>query len=722
MPRQSKKLRPGIGAKCSVLLKFLHPVKYINAEFPNIEHNQRLDNLLLMSEKEIRVNRIDQKCYVFRHDDFENIQLHATKRWVKIEVEGPENSIFQPDSSTSSSSVEVPSNSGSDSDTILDRNNSLLSDQLHENLQHVGNNSEDIAMIRGMGFLVDDDNEPVEENIPEPNSNTTAGLKEGQSFGWNGFDERKKEGLYETNAKMINLRGIPLESCSFMTMFNIFFSTKLGWMIIIESNKRLEEPLDVGEWLCFLGIILFMSTFPVSNRRDYWSSKPVNIEYGAPFRFNKWMTLNRFETILYNLVFTNEDKPAYKDKFWQVRRMIQHWNDNMKMQYSASWVSCLDESMSIWLSKFTCPGWVFCPRKPHPFGNEYHSICDGITNIMYGIEIVEGKDAPAEREKSEYSEKGPTVGLLLRLCKSLYNTGKVVILDSGFCVLKGLIELRKVGVFASAVIKKRRYWPKDVPGDVMNERVNDRGLGYADSVKGTQDNIPYNLFMMKDKNFIMKLMSTYGGLTMKPDQKKTYRWYKGETPQSDASVKTFKYPEPFANHYLYRHCVDDHNNLRHSVPSIEGTMVTHRWEFRVFSFLLAISEVNTYLAMKHFVWKDKEFHTLHQFRRKLALSLIHNEHIVQYKDGSNSANKRRRRDKTSATDHSLLSAPPHAKKFLTKKWDLSSKSAYQQFTCKMDKCTNKTRYYCACHIGHWMCKYCHPVHVSLASTNNIEID
>ena len=126
--------------------------------------------------------------------------------------------------------------------------------------------------------------------------------------------------------------------------------------------------------------------------------------------------------------------------------------------------------------------------------------------------------------------------------------------------------------------------------------------------------------------------------------------------------------------------------------------------------------------MKRFVWKDQEFHTLHQFRRKLALSLIHNEHIVKYKDGTNSANKRPRRDKTSVTDHSLLSAPPHAKKFLTKKWDLSSKSAYQQFTCKMDKCTNKTRYYCACHTGHWMCKCCHPIHVSLASTDNIEID
>ena len=46
--------------------------------------------------------------------------------------------------------------------------------------------------------------------------------------------------------------------------------------------------------------------------------------------------------------------------------------------------------------------------------------------------------------------------LLLRLCKSLYSAGKIVILDSGFCVLEGLIELRKVGVFTGALINKRR--------------------------------------------------------------------------------------------------------------------------------------------------------------------------------------------------------------------------------------------------------------------------
>ena len=88
----------------------------------------------------------------------------------------------------------------------------------------------------------------------------------------------------------------------------------------------------------------------------------------------------------------------------------------------SAWASCFDESMSKWLAQFTCLGFMCIPCKPWPFGNEYQTICCAISGILYGAELVEGKDEPH---------------------------------SSGFCVLQGLIELRKKGVFASALIKKK---------------------------------------------------------------------------------------------------------------------------------------------------------------------------------------------------------------------------------------------------------------------------
>ena len=34
--------------------------------------------------------------------------------------------------------------------------------------------------------------------------------------------------------------------------------------------------------------------------------------------------------------------------------------------------------------------------KTHPFGNEWHTISDGLSNIMFTIEIVEGQDRPVK--------------------------------------------------------------------------------------------------------------------------------------------------------------------------------------------------------------------------------------------------------------------------------------------------------------------------------------
>ena len=188
-----------------------------------------------------------------------------------------------------------------------------------------------------------------------------------------------------------------------------------------------------------------MATLLGYNKRHYWSVMDVHPFDGAPYRFHSHMSYSRFDSILRNLGYTNVTKPSFVDKFWEIRQMIQKWNDHMKQTFSASWVSCLDESMSILYSKWTCPGWMFVPRKPHPYGNEYHSISDGLSGILYQIELVEGKDEPSYYKKKKKHPLGNTVGLLLRLTVSLYGKGKIVVLDSGFCVLQALLELQKNG-------------------------------------------------------------------------------------------------------------------------------------------------------------------------------------------------------------------------------------------------------------------------------------
>ena len=76
---------------------------------------------------------------------------------------------------------------------------------------------------------------------------------------------------------------------------------------------------------------------------------------------------------------------------------------------------------------------------------------------MWVIDLMEGKGCPCQMGQQTYDDLGVTVGLLLWLLAPIFFKGFIVILDSGFCVLKGIIELCKKGVFPSALIKKRRY-------------------------------------------------------------------------------------------------------------------------------------------------------------------------------------------------------------------------------------------------------------------------
>ncbi len=56
----------------------------------------------------------------------------------------------------------------------------------------MGNCAEDILLVHNQGLEVDDNNEPAPENIPAAGEiPLTTNLQPGQSWGWDGIDERE---------------------------------------------------------------------------------------------------------------------------------------------------------------------------------------------------------------------------------------------------------------------------------------------------------------------------------------------------------------------------------------------------------------------------------------------------------------------------------------------------------------------------------------------------
>ena len=57
---------------------------------------------------------------------------------------------------------------------------------------------------------------------------------------------------------------------------------------------------------------------------------------------------------------------------------------------------------------------------------------------------------------------------MLEMTKPIHHTGKIVSMDSGFCVSVGIIAMHDYDVYGQSLIKKRRYWTNNVPGDAID--------------------------------------------------------------------------------------------------------------------------------------------------------------------------------------------------------------------------------------------------------------
>ena len=140
------------------------------------------------------------------------------------------------------------------------------------------------------------------------------------------------------------------------------------------------------------------------------------------------------------------------------------------------------------------------------------------------MELREGKDHPTQLNNKEFDELGKTIGMLLRLMKPVWGSGKIFVLDSGFCVLKAIIELKKKGVFVATLIKKRCYWLKYVPGDSIITHFQDKEIGASDALQGELDNVKFHIVGMKEPDYVMMIMTTYGTLGEFGDEKKDTTW------------------------------------------------------------------------------------------------------------------------------------------------------------------------------------------------------
>jgi hypothetical protein len=148
--------RQGIGAKCTVLKKNLHPKKRINERYINFAKESRLEGLVAIRQEKKKIRGKDQLCIVFHHEDFPNEEVYCATRWAKVTQEGPDNCYFEV--------PEVPVEEVADPEEEVTPVPNIPKELFNRN--HRIGHREDIELFWQAGFGVDDDNEPAPENVP----------------------------------------------------------------------------------------------------------------------------------------------------------------------------------------------------------------------------------------------------------------------------------------------------------------------------------------------------------------------------------------------------------------------------------------------------------------------------------------------------------------------------------------------------------------------------
>ena len=86
-----------------------------------------------------------------------------------------------------------------------------------------------------------------------------------------------------------------------------------------------------------------------------------------------------------------------------------------------------------------------------------------VNQRSFFIELVESKSAPMlgpHREAEfEHEFDSKIAALVVRMTRPIWGSGRAVIMDSGFGYVASMFQLKEKGLFATTVIKKKRFGP-----------------------------------------------------------------------------------------------------------------------------------------------------------------------------------------------------------------------------------------------------------------------
>lgn len=449
-------------------------------------------------------------------------------------------------------------------------------------------------------------------------------------------------------------------------------------------SLRMGSSFEVtpGEVWLFFAYQLFMTLHPIEgSRRDYWLSAddiatqrpgeelvPHNLgRHGLSH--GRWRLLQRCFSLPMHPI------QNHVDPFRPIRRFEEQWNARMVDCLDPGKFITVDESMALWKGR-GMPGLMHVPRKPTPVGRETHTAADVETGVIIWSELYEGKDRMADKEfVAEYSKSS---ALALRCSKPWFNTGRTLILDSGFASLLCAKACANNGLYMIGNVKTGH---RGFPRKWLLEHAPERGArSFASSQFTSKSGETWSVLAACDKDKQpMALIGTAGTTTMGETLFRMFTVVRGNGSFQTHSA-TLEQMDIHASYRRSFNAVDMANSKRQRGTSFEDTWKTHKWWVRDFQMLFGMSEVNAFLLMRHFK-PGCDTMSFSKFRSRLVHQMLrHTTTLLERREG-------RLFHGQATSETSMRHAP------CVNPTD-PGKAKARQVRCRM--CGEQTYYHCVC--------------------------
>jgi len=257
-----------------VLVNKLHSRPYIVSKKPNAPANERIEGAMVCSRIQRLVNKKMQTCLELAHHDFDQ-PIYCVQKWFKITEEGSHLDFFDKEAEEASSAPSAVAEQDDDEPPAPPE----LVEAIQRSAEGQPLVEEDVEALRNQGIAVDDNNEPLPENVQRRGEASPGSIM--KEWGSpticprraGGYDNRKPR---MKDRKFNSRDEIELDLLDY---FEAFIPKEyIQETLLPATNKMLGEKahLTYGEFLRWIGLWFLMATTEGSQRHEFWSQKDVD--------------------------------------------------------------------------------------------------------------------------------------------------------------------------------------------------------------------------------------------------------------------------------------------------------------------------------------------------------------------------------------------------------------------------------------------------------------